>query len=134
MKVTFKLVLAMLAALALAVLGGWIWGATGQSRTEAALARAGVGLHLADARGNMLAARVSLFEVNFGDASRELENARADLLAAAAAFDGLRLKPEAAAARDVAARVDDARQMAGRLDQSANTRLAEAIRLLPKMP
>jgi hypothetical protein len=134
MKVTFKLVLAMLAALALAVLGGWIWGAAGQSRTEAALARADVGLHLANARADMLAARVSLFEVNFGDASRELEDARADLLAAAAAFDNLRLKPEAAAARDVAARVDDARQMAGRLDQSANTRLAEAIRLLPKLP
>jgi hypothetical protein len=30
--------------------------------------------------------------------------------------------------------VDDAKQLAGRLDQTANTRLADAIRLLPKMP
>jgi hypothetical protein len=35
--------------------------------------------------------RVNLFEVNFGDASRSLENARADLLTAAT-FDRLRSK------------------------------------------
>ena len=134
MKITLKAVLILLVALALAVLGGWIWGATGQSRAEEALAKAGAGLHLASARGNMLAARVSLFEVNFGDASRSLEDAKADLLTAAEAFDRMRLTAEAAAARDVAARVDDAKQLAGRLDQSANTRIAEALRLLPKMP
>jgi hypothetical protein len=133
-KITAKAVLVMLAALALAVLGGWIWGATGQWRTEAALAKAGVGLHLATARGSMLAARVSLFEVNFGEASRHLEDAKADLVTAAAAFDRMGLKGDAAAARDVAARVDQAKQQTGRLDQTANTTLAEAIRLLPKMP
>jgi hypothetical protein len=134
MKITLKAVAVMLVALALAVLGGWIWGAAGQSRTEAALARAGVGLHLANARSNMLAARVSLFEVNFGDASRSLGGARADLLTAADALDRLRLKAEAGAAREVVSRIDDAQQLAGRLDQTANTRLAEAIPLLPKMP
>jgi hypothetical protein len=134
MKITLKTTLVMLVALALAVAGGWIWGATGQWRAEAALARAGAGLHLANARGSMLAARVSLFEVNFGDALRSLESARADLLTAADALDRLRLRPEAAAARDVAARVDGARELTGRLDQSANTKLAEALRLLPAMP
>ena len=131
---TLKAILAMLAALALAVLGGWIWGSAGQARTEDALARAGAGLHLANARGNLLAARVSLFEVNFGDASRSLESARADLLTAAEAFDRLRLKDEAAAAREAVARVNEAQQLAGRLDQSSNSRLAETIRLLPTLP
>jgi hypothetical protein len=134
MKVTLKAILFMLIALALAVLGGWIWGATGRWRAEDALAKAGVGLHLANARGNMLAARVNLFEVNFGDASRSLESAKADLVTAAEAFDRLGLENDAAAAREAAARVDDAKQLAGRLDQTANTRLADAIRLLPKMP
>jgi len=134
MKITLKAMLAMLVALALAVLGGWLWGVAGRSRTEAVLTRASVGLHLANARGNMLAARVDLFEVNFGNASRSLESATADLLTAAEAFDRLRLKDQAAAAREVAARVEEAKQLAGRLDQAANTRLAEALRLIPKMP
>jgi hypothetical protein len=134
MKVTLKAVLVMLLALALALLGGWIWGARGHWRAEDALARAAVGLHLATARGSMLAARVNLFEVNFGDASRSLENAKANLVTAAESFDAMGLKNEAAAARDVASRVDDARQLAGRLDQTANTRIAEALLLLPKMP
>ena len=134
MKITLKAVLAMLVALALAVLGGWIWGARGHWRAEDALARAGVGLHLANARGNMLAARVHLFEVNFGDASRNLERAKADLVTAAEGFDRMGLSDEAAAAREAASRVDNARQLAGSLDQTANTRLAEALRLLPTMP
>ena len=134
MKVTLKAVLVMLVAVALAVLGGWIWGARGHGRAEDALAKTGVGLHLADARGNMLAARVNLFEVNFGDASRNLEHAKADLVTAAEALDGMGLTLEAAAAREVGSRVDAARQLAGSLDQTANTRLAEALRLLPKMP
>jgi hypothetical protein len=93
-----------------------------------------VGLHLANARGNMLAARVNLFEVNFGDASRSLETAKADLVTAAEGFDRMGLRDDAAAAREAASRVDHARQLAGSLDQTANTRLAEALRLLPKMP
>jgi hypothetical protein len=134
MKVTLKAMLLMLIAIALAVLGGWIWGATGRWHSEQALEKAGVGLHLAHARGNMLAARVSLFELNFGDASRSLERAKSDLVTAAEAFDRLRLADRAAAAREVATRVDDAKQLAGRLDQTANTRLADALRLLPEMP
>jgi hypothetical protein len=134
MKLTLKAFVALLAALLLAVLGGWIWGAGGRSRTETSLVDAGVRLHLAGARAAMLEARVDLFEINFGDASRSLENASGDLKAAAEAFDRSGRKQEADAARAVLARVDEAQQLAGRLDQTANSRLAEAIGLLPKMP
>jgi archaellum biogenesis protein FlaJ (TadC family) len=134
MKVTLKAILIIVIALALAVLGGYIWGATGRWRVEGTLVKAGAGLHLASARGHMLAARVHLFEVNFGEASRSLESAKADLMTAAEALERLDLDADAAAAREVAARVDDARQLAGRLDQTANSRLADAIRRLPKMP
>lgn len=134
MKATLKAVLIGLMALALAVLAGYAWGAAGRWRAEDARAKAGVSLHLSDARAAMLAARVDLFEVNFGDASRSLESAKADLVTAAEALDRIGRKADAAAAREVAARVDEAKQMVGRLDQTANTRLADAIRLLPKMP
>ena len=134
MKVTLKAILFIVIAIALAVLGGYLWGAAGRWRAEDALARAGAGLPLAHARGNMLAARVNLFEVNFGEASRSLEAAKGDLMTAAGTLDRLDLDSEAAAAREVAARVEDARQLAGRLDQTANSRLADAIRMLPTMP
>ncbi len=134
MKLTVKGFIALMAALLLAVLGGWMWGAVDHARTDDALVQAGVGLHVAAARARMLEARVDLFEVNFGNASRHLEAARADLKAAAQSFDRLGRTSDAEAMRNALARVDDAQQMTGKLDQTANARLAEAIDLLPKTP
>ena len=134
MKLTVKGFIALLAVLLLAVLGGWIWGRADRSHTDDALAQAGVGLHLATARAHMLEARVDLFEVNFGNASRHLEAARADLKTAAQSFDRLGRTSGAEAVRHALALVDDAQQMAGKLDQTANATLAEAVDLLPKTP
>lgn len=134
MKLTLKAFVGLLAALLLAVLGGWIWGSGDRSRADESLARAGVDLHLAGARGRMLQARVDLFEVNFGNASRSLEAARADLKTWASALDRLRREDDAEAARKAIALVEEAQQMAGRLDQTANAKLAEALALLPKAP
>ncbi len=134
MKLTVKGFIALMAALLLAVLGGWMWGAVDHARTDNALVQAGVGLHVAAARARMLEARVDLFEVNFGNASRHLEAARGDLKAAAQSFDRLGRTRDAEAMRNALARVDDAQQMTRKLDQTANARLAEAIDLLPKTP
>lgn len=134
MKRTLTALAALLVALLLAALGGWIWGAAGRARAEEALVQSGLRLHLANARAGILGARVDLFEVNFGDASRSLEGARADLQTAAQALDRLGRTAESKAARDALARVEQAQQLAGRLDQTANARLADAIRLLPPTP
>ena len=134
MKLTLKAFFALLMALLLAVAGGWVWGAAGRSRAEESLGQTGVRLHLTAARAAILEARVHLFEINFGDASRSLENARGDLKAAAGAFDRSGRQEAAVAVRAALARVDEAQQLAGRLDQTANARLADAIGLLPKMP
>jgi hypothetical protein len=134
MKLTVKGFVGLLAALLLAVLGGWIWGAGDRSHTDDALVQAGVGLQMANARARMLEARVDLFEVNFGNASRHLEAARADLKTAAQSLDRLGRTGDAAAVRDALARVDAAQQLTGKLDQTANARLAEAVDLLPKTP
>jgi hypothetical protein len=134
MKLTLKGFLALMVALLLAVLGGWIWGAAGRSQSDEALVQSGVRLHLAGARAAILEARVNLFEVNFGNASRSLEAARADLKTAAEAMDRSGRKGDADAARSALAKVDEAQQLAGKLDQTANARLAEAVGLLPRTP
>lgn len=134
MRLTLKAVAGLLLALLLAVAGGWVWGSAGRWQAEDVLGRSGTRLHLANARGNLLQARVDLFEVNFGNAGRSLEAARADLQAVAQAFEQAGDKEAAAAARQALALAEEAQQLAGRLDQGANTRAAEALRLLPKAP
>jgi hypothetical protein len=134
MKLTVKSFFLMLVALLLAVLGGWIWGAADRLHATDALSRSGAGLHLANGRAYLLQARVDLFEVNFGDASRDLEAARAELKTAEKALDEQGRKAEAESVGKALIRIDDGQQLAGRLDQSANARLAEAVDLLPKAP
>lgn len=118
------------AALALAVLGGWLWGSAGRGRAESALAESGTRLHAALARGHLLEARVHLFEVNFGSAARSLDAARADLEAVAAAAERARGREGSGAIRKAIELAADAQRLAGQLDQSAGSRVADAIRLL----
>jgi len=134
MNLTLKSFAVLLAALLLAVLGGWMWGSADRSQSQAALEQAGSGLHLMSARALLFEARVDLFEVNFGRASQHLEGARADLKSAAQALDRQGRTSEAEAVRQALVLVADAQQLAGRLDQSANARVAEAVGLLPNSP
>ena len=134
MKVTLKAVVGMLLALALAVLGGWVWGSMGRWPAEDALRRSGVRLHQAGAQASLLQARVNLFENNFGEAGRNLAAAREDLLTVAPTLeqDG---QPEAAGRlRAAIAKIGEAIDMAARLDLAANARAAEAFRLLTSTP
>ncbi|HNV03789.1 MAG TPA: hypothetical protein PLE61_14990 [Vicinamibacterales bacterium] len=134
MRLTLKAFAVLTAALLLALLGGWMWGSAGASRSREALANAGAGLHMANARARLLEARVDLFEVNFGRASLSLEDARAELTAAAQALDRQGRRQDADAIRAALAVAEEAQRLAGRLDQTANARAAEAIGLLPKAP
>jgi hypothetical protein len=90
-------------------------------------------LDLTQARANLLAARVDLFEVNFGRASQELQAAKAPLQDAEQRLAALGRNDEAGRVRDVAARVVQASDQTSRLDQSANTRLAAALVLLDQV-
>jgi len=63
---------------ALATVGtGWIWGASGRADIDRARRAAELRADFAEARALLLDARVSLFKVNFGDAGRSLDTARA---------------------------------------------------------
>src|SRR6478672_4018846 len=115
----------------LVVLGlGFGWGASGRSTAERALEESKQQLDLAEARGRILEARVSLYNVNFGDAQRQLEEAKTPLTRARDRFqqDGKRDSAEGLSA--ALARVQEAQRLAGKLDQSANSQANEALKAI----
>lgn len=121
--------LSLIALVALIVtLGlGYAWGAAGRWTVETALEDSHHQLDLADARGALLDARVSLYNNNFGDASRRFEDAKTTLRRVKDRLqdDG---KNEAALSIDAALRhLDEAQQLAGQLDPAANSRAGQAL-------
>jgi hypothetical protein len=134
MNLTLKAIAAMLLALCLAVLGGWVWGSLGRWQAEDALRQSGTRLHQAGARSSLLDARVNLFENNFGEAGRHLASARADLLTVAQALDTRGEGDAAGRLRAAVAKIGEAIDLAAKLDLAANARAADALRLLAAAP
>lgn len=113
-----------------AVLGAWLSGASGRWTAERALQAVELRQTLVEGRSNMLEARLDVYSVNFGEASRHLESARALLRRA---NDQLTARGRANEATEVQAAlvgIDVAQRMAGNLDQNANTRTAEAAKIV----
>ncbi len=122
-----KLVLAGLVAL-IVILGlGYAWGAYGRSSIEGALDQAREQLDLAEARGHLLDARVSLYNMNFGDASRRLEEAKAPLRRTRQRYADDGRDDAARAVATALEQVDEAQRLANKLDQAANTKAGEAL-------
>ena len=74
-----KVVLGIVVAVLVAGLGGWLWGISGTRVVDRALQASVLRGALLEARSSVLDARLELYSVNFGDASRHLEDARAQL-------------------------------------------------------
>ncbi len=122
-----KVILVGVVALVVCLGLGYAWGASGRGAAEDALADARQQLDLADARGRLLDARVSLYNNNFGDASRGFEEAKDPL---GRVRDGYREagRPDAASGIETALqRIDEAQRLSGKLDQAANSKAAEAL-------
>ncbi len=118
-----SLLVALLVCLGL----GYAWGSSGRRVLESALAQSRQQLDLAEARGALLDARVSLYNNNFGDASRRFEDAKEPLRKVRARYQDER-QSEAAANIDAAlTHLEEAQRLAGRLDPSANARAGEAL-------
>lgn len=106
---------------------GYAWGVSGRSALESSLDETRQHLDVAEARGHVLDARVSLYNMNFGDASRRLEEAKVPLRRIRQRYVD--------AGRDDAVRsisaaiehVDEAQRLAGKLDQAANSKAGEAL-------
>jgi hypothetical protein len=122
-----KLALTALVALIVTLGLGYAWGASGRFSLSNALDESRQLLDLAEARGYLLDARVSLYNVNFGDASRQFEEAKAPL---GRAQDRYLKAGKKAAADSLAAALDDAaegQRLAAKLDQAANAKAAHAL-------
>ena len=127
---TAKLALGVLVGLLAAFGAGWLLGSSGRAEAERAHLVAQVRGDLLDARASVLAARVDLYNVNFGDASRHFEGAKASLRSAAERSKSGATTSDPARIDSVIAQIDAAQQMAGRLDQGANARAAGAAQAI----
>ncbi len=122
-----KLVLTGIVALMVCVGLGFAWGASGRGALQSSLDQARQQVDVAEARGQLLDARVSLYNNNFGDASRHLEDAKAPLRRARERFQE-QDKSEAAGSIGAALdRVEEAQRLAGKLDTGANSKAGEAL-------
>lgn len=122
-----KLALIGLVVLIVLVGLGFAWGASGRRAVQSALDDARQRIDLSEARGHLLDARVSLYNNNFGDASRHLEDAKAPLGRARERFQE---QDEREAADSIGAaldRVEEAQRLAGKLDTGANSKAGEAL-------
>lgn len=125
-----KLILGVAGGLVVALLAGWIWGRSGQSDTARALQTSELRGDLLGARAAVLDARVAVYSVNFGEASRHLEDARGLLGRAEERLKRLGRDDQVKQVQAAQATVEDAQRMAGKLDQNANSRAGEAAKMI----
>ena len=116
-------------ALLIALLGAWLWGATGNSDLDRALRASELRDDLREAYASLLGARVDLYERNFGSASRHLENARGLLRRAEARGRRLGWQDEVTPL-DLGrfeADIDEAQRLLGHLDQGASALVHQGL-------
>src|SRR5262249_29639306 len=120
MNKTLKIVLAVFIGLVVAFLAGWLYGASGKSDLTRTATAAELRSQLLEARNAVLDARLDIYAINFGNASRHLENARSVLRGVGERFKNDGPADNAKRVEDALTRIDRAQQMSGKLDQSAN--------------
>ncbi len=125
-----KLILGIGVALLVALGVGWAWGASGRSDSNRALRIVELREGLLEGRAAVLDARLDIYSVNFGEASRNLEAARSALRAADARLNDLGRQEDANRLKIALTRIDEAQRMAGQLNQDANAVAADAAKTI----
>jgi len=125
-----KLVLGFVVAVLVALGGGWAWGASGKSEMSRALQVAELQNGLLEARAAVLDARLDIYNVNFGEASRHFELARTSLRSADARLNALGREEDSKRLTLALSRLDEAQQMAGQLNQGANAVAGDAAKVI----
>jgi hypothetical protein len=122
-KVILSVFVATLVALGL----GFAWGASGRGALHTSLDEAKQQLDLAEARGQILEGRVSLYNNNFGDAGRHFEDSKAALRRMKARFQEAGSRDAAAGVDAALAHIEEAQRLTAKLDPAANNKATEAL-------
>jgi hypothetical protein len=122
-----KLILMVFAALLIAFGVGFGWGASGKIGLQTAVDESKLQLDVVDARAQLLDARVSLYNNNFGDANKHLEDSKPPLGRVKARYQAASRSDAASRIDTALARVDEAQRLAVKLDQSANGKAGDAL-------
>jgi hypothetical protein len=120
-------VVSAVVALIVAIGLGFAWGASGRFTIQNALDDVRQQLEVAEARGHILEGRVALYNVNFGDASRHFESAKAPLRRVRDRYQRLGRNAAAGSIGAALEHVDEAQRLAAKLDQAANSRANDAL-------
>ena len=123
-------ILGISVALLVALGVGWAWGGSGRSDINRALEIAELRDGLLEGRAAVLDARLDIYSVNFGEASRHLEAARSALRAVDTRLNGLDRREDAKRLEVALTRIDEAQRMAGQLNQDANALAADAAKTI----
>ena len=127
MAIRGKLLMSVFVSLIVCLGLGFAWGASGRLSIQSALNDTRQQLDLAEARGQILDARVSLYNNNFGDASRHLEDAKVPLRRVKARYQDAGRGDSSAGIDGALSHVEEAQRLAGKLDPSANAKAGDAL-------
>jgi hypothetical protein len=122
-----KLILSAVVGLVVALGLGYAWGASGRFTIQNTLDDVRQQLDLAEARGALLEARVSLYNVNFGDASKHFEEAKPALRRVRERFQNVGKNAAAGSIAAALEHIEEGQRLAGKLDQAANTKANDAL-------
>jgi len=122
--------LTVIAVVLVALLAGFLWGAAGKSTLDRALQRSELRNELLDARAATLAARIDVYNTNFGEASRHLEEARSVAGRAAQRLDALGRDDDLKQLQSALGSIEEAQRLAGKLDLAANARAGDAAKAI----
>jgi hypothetical protein len=122
-----KWVAAALGALIISFGVGWAFGGAGRGAAETALGEVRARLDIAEARGQILEARVSLYNVNFAAASRHFEEAKAPLRRVHQRYQNERKNAAAGSIAAALEQIAEGQRLAGKLDQAANSKANDAL-------
>lgn len=127
---TAKAGLIVIAVVLVALLAGFLWGASGKSTLDRALERSELRNELLQARSAALDARIAVYNTNFGEASGHLEDARSITGRAVQRLDSLGRDDDMKQLQSALGSIEEAQRLAAKLDLAANARAGEAAKAI----